>query len=57
MKEGLIKKVVVFGGKTGSQNKRDDSQFGPFQLERVKGPLLKLSSSSAVFTLTTRLTQ
>lgn len=54
MKEGLIKRSCW--GKTGSQNNGDDSQFCPFQLKRVTGPLLKLSSSSAVFTLTTKLT-
>lgn len=50
-KKGLIKRSCR--EKSGSQNKGDDSQFfWPFQLSRVKGPLLKLSSSSAVLTLT-----
>lgn len=55
MYERRVNKKELFG--THSQNKGDDKQFCRFQLHRVKGSLLKLSSSSAVFTLTTKLTQ
>ena len=56
MYERRVNKKELFG--THSWNKGDDKQFCRFQLHRVKGSLLKLSSSSsAVFTVTTKLTQ
>lgn len=56
MYERRVNRKELFGEKR-SQNKGNDSQFCPFQLKRVKGLLLKLPSSSTVFTLTTEFTQ
>lgn len=45
MYDRRVNKKGVIGGKTGSQNEGDDSQFffffGPFQLSRVNGSIVK----------------